>query len=248
MRVLSRIEAEYSDKIQFYAQYYNDPNDPSSNRINSNKFQYYNQKFLKREGSRWFYNHKRLNVYAAVDFAFSLTRDADYSAIVVIGIDSDNNIYVLDIDRFKTKKNLEYFERIAQLHSRWHFNKLQAEVTVAQVTIVEAIKDYIKEYGMTLSIIEYRPMKQEGRKEERIAAVLEHRYDASKMWHFEGGFTKVLEEELILARPPHDDIKDALASAVSIAIKPAASTTSAMSEFLSRVTDRPRFGGVPYRK
>lgn len=248
MRVLKRIEAEYSDKVQFYAQYYNNPNDPSSNRISQNKFQYYNPKFLKLEGNRWYYNHKRLNIYAAVDFAFSLTREADYSAIVVIGIDSDSNIFVLDIDRFKTKKNLEYFERIAELHSKWRFNKLQAEVTVAQITIVEAIKDYVKEHGLTLSIVEYRPMKQEGRKEERIAAILEHRYDNLKMWHYEGGFTRVLEEELVLARPPHDDIKDALASAVSIAVKPAASVTSAITDFLTSAGSRPRFGGVPYRK
>ena len=246
-KVLARIEAEYSDKVQFYAQYYNDPNDPSSNRISTDKFQYFNPRYLKKEGNRWFYNHKRLNIYAAVDFAFSLSSDADYSAIVVIGIDSDSNIFVLDIDRFKTKKNLEYFERIAKLHSQWRFNKLQAEVTVAQVTIVEAIKDYVKQHGLTLSIVEYRPAKQEGRKEERIAAVLEHRYDDLKMWHFEGGFTKILEEELILARPPHDDIKDALASAVSIAVKPSA-TSSVIKEFLETVGTKSRFGGVPYRK
>jgi hypothetical protein len=30
----------------------------------------------------------------------------------------------------------------------------------------------------------------------------------------------MLEEELVLARPPHDDLKDALASAVEIAVKP----------------------------
>lgn len=249
MNVLSRIEAEYEDRVQFYAQYYNNPNDPSSNRISMDKFQYYNPRFLKRNNGRWFYGKNRLNIYAAVDFAFSLRSEADYSAIVVIGIDADNNIFVLDIDRFKTKKNLEYFERIARLHSYWGFNKLQAEVTVAQVTIVEAIKDFIKQKGMTLSIVEYRPSPKEGRKEERIAAILEHRYDDQKMWHMEGGFTKVLEEELVLARPPHDDIKDALASAVSIAVKPARSSASTFaSELFTNNTSRSRFGGVPYRK
>src|SRR5690606_40565879 len=68
-------------------------------------------------------------------------------------------IYVLDIDRFKTKKIIDYFERIATLRSKWKFSKLQAEVTVAQVVIVEAIKDYVKQRGLTLSIIEYRPSK-----------------------------------------------------------------------------------------
>lgn len=241
--VLARIKAEYSDQTQFYAQYYNDPNDPGSNRIDRSKFKYYNPRLLRLEGGRWQYNGKRLNIYAAVDFAYSLNRAADWTAIVVIGIDAESNIYVLDIDRFKTKKIIDYFERIAHLHSKWKFSKLQAEVTVAQVVIVEAIKDYVKQRGLTLSIVEYRPGKQEGTKEQRIAAVLEPRYDDDKMWHFEGGWTSVLEEELVQARPAHDDCKDALASAVSIAVKPQRSSGTALADFLATSVPRSRFGG-----
>jgi len=243
LNVLSRIKAEYTDTTQFYAQYYNDPNDPSSNRIGRDKFKYYNPRLMKLEGGRWHYNGARLNIYAAVDFAFSLSRGADWTAIVVIGIDADSNIFVLDIDRFKTKKIIDYFEAIARLHSKWKFHKLQAEVTVAQVVIVEAIKDYIKQRGLTLSIVEYRPSKQEGSKEQRIAAALEPRYDDDKVWHCEGGWTGVLEEELVQARPAHDDIKDALASAVSIAVKPQRSSVSAISELLARSVPKSRFGG-----
>ena len=242
MNVLARIKAEYSDQTQFFAQYYNDPNDPGSNRISRDKFKYYNPRLLRNEG-RWAYNGKRLNVYAAVDFAYSLNRAADWTAIVVIGIDADGNIYILDIDRFKTKKIIDYFEAIAKLHSKWKFQKLQAEVTVAQVVIVEAIKDYVKQRGLTLSIVEYRPGRQEGTKEQRIAAALEPRYDDDKVWHYEGGWISVLEEELVQARPAHDDIKDALASAVSIAIKPQRSSTNAISEMFGTQVARSRFGG-----
>lgn len=244
---LARIKAEYSDQTQFFAQYYNDPNDPGSNRIDRSKFKYFNPRLLRLESGKWRYNGNRLNIYAAVDFAFSLNKAADWTAIVVIGIDADSNIYVLDIERFKTKKIVEYFEKIAELHSKWKFSKLQAEVTVAQVVIVEAIKDYVKQRGLTLSIVEYRPGKQEGSKEQRIAAALEPRYDDDKVWHFEGGWTSVLEEELIQARPSHDDVKDALASAVSIAVKPQRSSGAAIQDFLGVGTTRSRFGGVAFR-
>jgi hypothetical protein len=247
MNTLSRIKAEYSDQTQFYAQYYNDPNDPGSNRIDRSKFKYYNARLLRNEGGRWNYNGKRLNIYAAVDFAYSLNRAADYTAIVVIGIDAESNIYVVDIDRFKTKKIIDYFERIATLHAKWKFSKLQAEVTVAQVVIVEAIKDYVKQRGLTLSIVEFRPGKQEGTKEQRIAAALEPRYDDDKVWHFEGGWTSVLEEELVQARPAHDDVKDALASAVSIAIKPQRSSVSGAIDFLATSAPKSRFGGFHAR-
>lgn len=247
IRVLARIKAEYTDRVQFFAQYYNDPNDPGSDRIARDKFQYYNPRFLKKEGSRWFYNGRRLNIYAAVDFAFSLSKNADYTAIVVVGIDQDGNIYVLDIDRFKSDKTIEYFQHLKALHVKWNFNKLRAEVTVAQKVIVNAIKDYVKQDGLRLSVEEYRPTRHEGSKEQRIAATLEHLYDDYKVWHLEGGWTAVLEEELVLARPAHDDIKDALASAVEIAVAPAKSSASTMKEFLTGSGSRSRFGGVAFK-
>lgn len=247
-KVLSRIKAEYTDRVQFYAQYYNDPNDPSSDRISRNKFQYYNVRLLKKEGSKWFYNGRKLNVYAAVDFAFSLNKSSDWTAIVVIGVDSSNNIYILDIDRFKSDKTIEYFKHIKELHSKWIFNKLRAEVSVAQKVIVNSIKDYIMKDGLRLSIDEYRPNRHEGNKEERIAAVLEYRYEDMTIWHFEGGWTEVLEEELILARPAHDDVKDSLASAVSIAIPPSKNSFNAVKDFLGSNPTfvNKKFGGIAY--
>lgn len=240
---LSRIKAEYSDRVQFYAQYYNDPNDPSSDRISRDKFQYYNPRLLVKEGSRWFYNGRKLNIYAAVDFAFSLSKSADFTAIVVVGIDYESNTYVLDIDRFKSDKTIEYFKHIRELHSKWKFNKMSAEVTVAQKVIVNDIKSYLKKDGMFLSIIDHRPTIK---KEERIAAALEHRYDNQTVWHREGGWTDTLEEELVLARPAHDDIKDAMASAVEISVPPARGMASSMKDFFTNTTKKSRFGGIPY--
>lgn len=242
-QVLSRIRAEYSDRVQFYAQYYNDPNDPGSNRIDRSKFQYYDKKFLKQLDGRWKYKTKTLNVYAAIDFAFSLSKKSDNTAIVVIGMDEDGFIYILDIDVFKSDKIAEYFKRIAFLHSKWEFKKLRAEVTVAQAVIVRDLKDKLREEGLSLSIEEHRPTRNEGTKQERIASALEHRYDNQQIWHFKGGYTDLLEEELILARPAHDDIKDALANAVEIAIKPKRKRSE--EDFMSNVIQfHPRFGGV----
>lgn len=243
-RVLARIRAEYEDVVQYFAQYYNNPNESSSNRISRDTFQYYNPRFLRKEGSTWFYNGKRLNVYAAVDFAYSIGKRSDYTAIVVIGIDSSGNIYILDIDRFKVEKTLQIFEHILKLHSKWSFKKLSAEVVAAQKMIVEDIKDYSRKSGLSLSVVDYKPSKVEGTKEERIASTLEWRYENYLMWHFEGGWTNVLEEELVLARPPHDDIKDALTSAISIAVKPAYSNYDKVKDLITTNVKKSRFGGI----
>jgi phage terminase large subunit-like protein len=219
-KVLARIYAEYTDKTQFHAQYYNNPNDPESNRVDRSRFQYYDQKFLKQSAGYWYFKEKRLNVYAGVDFAFSLSKKSDYTAIVVLGVDEDNDIYILDIDRFKSDKISEYYDRLVAMYNKWEFKKLRAEVTVAQQVIVNDLKQRFKEGGISLKIDEFRPSRVQGSKEERIAAVLEPRYQQQAIWHYRGGYTPVLEDEIILARPPHDDIVDTLASIVEVAQKP----------------------------
>ncbi len=248
MNELSRIKAEYEDRIQFYAQYYNDPNDPGSERISRDKFQYFDPRFVKWSGNRWTFKDTPINVYASIDFAFSLNKRADYSAIVVIGIDPDGNIYVLDIDRFKTDKTSIYFKHIIDMHSKWYFKKMRAEVTVAQQIIVNDIKDSVRKHGMRLSIDEYRPSRHEGSKEERMAATLERRYDDLLMWHYNGGYTPVLEDELILARPAHDDVKDSLANAIAIAVKPKRRRSS-IEMGLGLVPQQRfnKFGGVQFK-
>lgn len=243
LQVLARIRAEYEDKVQYYAQYYNNPNDPGSARITDDKFQYYDPKHLSYDG-HWHYKDKRLNVYAAVDFAYTTGRRSDYTAIVVIGMDADGDVYVLDIDRFKTDRAIDYYKHIRSLHSRWNFKKLRAEVTAAQIIIVNDLKDFIKKDGMSISIDEFRPSSKEGTKEERIAAALEYRYENLQMWHFQGGYTPVLEEELKQARPAHDDVKDSLASAVSIAVKPSQKRSGAFFTKSNRLPTHSRFGGV----
>lgn len=244
-QTLSKIRAQYEDRVQFYAQYYNDPNDPGSNRINRERFQYYDKRHLNEKYDGWYFKDRKLNIYASVDFAFSLSKKADYTAIVVIGIDADGFIYVLDIDRFKSDKISEYFDHIVALQSKWNFKKLRAEVTVAQSIIVRDLKDRIRQEGLRLSIDEFRPTRRDGSKEERIAAALEHRYENQSIWHFKGGLIDVLEEELVLARPQHDDVKDALASVVEIAIKPKDRRDTDRRDNVLMFNSR--FGGLAYR-
>ena len=241
LKELARKKAKYLDKVQFWAQSYQETNAPDSYRITSEKFQYYDRAKLKQEGGRWFIGTRPLNVYASIDFAYSLSKKSDYTAIVVVGMDPDGYIYVLDIDRFKTDKISVYFERILALHARWDFNRLRAETVAAQSMIVDDLKDKIREEGLRLSISEHKPHRSEGSKAERIAAVLEPRYDNQSIFHFKGGYTPVLEEEVMFARPSHDDIKDAFAAVVEICRPPRHIRTKKKD---NNVIYNTRFGGV----
>lgn len=246
-KILAIKRGKYVDRTQFRAQYYNDPNDPGEMRIARDKFQYYDKSFLTSEGGNWYYNDSKLNIFASIDFAYSVSKRADYTAIVVIGVDSDSNIYVLDIARFKSDKIKEYFDEILRLHERWEFRKLAAEVTAAQNAIVEELKaSYIKPYGLYLSVVPIKPTRHEGSKEERLAAILEPKYDNNAVWHYKGGNCQVLEDELISTHPPHDDCMDALATAIEISVPPTGRLARDRSKRVGNVIYNNRFGGVQF--
>lgn len=246
-KVLATKRGKYLDRTQFRAQYYNDPNDLGELRIGRDKFQYFEPKKLQYLDGKWYYGSRRLNVYAAVDFAYSVKSRADYTAIAVIGIDADGFIYVLDIDRFKTTSIREYFDHILAMHNKWDFRKIAAEVTAAQQAIVRELKDaHIRPNGLALSVIEVKPTRHEGTKEERLAAILEPKYDNMSVWHYRGGNCQTLEDELISTHPAHDDCMDALANAISIAVQPTAGQARNRVREDDNVIYHPRFGGVRF--
>lgn len=220
-RIRARKYAQYLDKTQFRAQYYNDPNDLESAPIDPEVFQYYNRSLIRRENGNVYYNETRLNVFAAIDLAFSTAKKRDYTCIVVVGVDPRNNYYILDIDRFQTDRIKEYFDRILVMHNRWGFRKIRAETVAGQKVIVRDLKEnYIKTYGLALSVDEHSPSSADGKKAERIAATLYPRYENQQIWHYKGGNCQVLEEELVQQNPAHDDVKDTLTMCIDICTAP----------------------------
>ncbi len=220
-KILAVKRAQYINKVHFRAQYYNDPHSVDSSPIDRNLFQYYDPNHLFQRDYRWFYKREILNVVASVDFAFSTGKKSDWTSIVVLGVDGRNNYYILEIDRFKTDKISDYFQHILKLYEKWGFRKIRCEVSVAQQVIVKDLKEnYIRRHGLSLSIDEFRPSRWQGSKEERILATLEPKYANLQMWHYPSGNTQSLEEELMFVNAAHDDIKDALASAVDFAVAP----------------------------
>ena len=242
--VLSRKRAKYLDKAQFYAQYYNNPNMGGEGGIDRNKFQYYDKRYLTYNNGLWYFQGNRLNIFAAIDFAYSLTERADYTTLVVVGVDCFGNIYILEIARFKSSKISDYYQAIFQAHGRWGFRKIRAEITAAQKVIVQDLKDnYIKTNGLALSIDEHSPGKAQGSKAERIKAALQPRYDNQTIWHYKGGECQTLEDELVQEYPPHDDVKDALAAIMDILVIP---SQQAQGLRKAQIVYHPRFGGIPH--
>lgn len=242
-RELARKKAKYLDTTQFYAQYYNNPNAVENQYIDRSRFQYFDKENLQNISGVWYLGDKMLNIFASVDFAYTIGAASDYTVFLVLGIDEDGYMYVMDIDRFKTNKISVMYERALALYRKWKFRKLRAETAAAQSLIVEQFKDYMRQQNVVFSIDAYNPPKTQ-KKEERIAAILEPRYSNNTIFHYKGGNCQTLEEELVMTNPEHDDIKDALASVVEIAKPPIGGRRLYKKEGNDKVIYHSRFGGI----
>lgn len=244
-RELARKKAKYLDISQFYAQYYNNPNAIETAYIDKTKFQYYNRESITNVSGVWYIGDDLLQVYASMDFAFSTGENSDFTVVMVVGVTEHNDIYVLDIARFRTDKISKMYEEVSALYKKWKFRKLRAEVVAGQKLIVTQFKDYMRSQNLVFSIDEYIPPRNM-KKEERIASVLEPRYNNNMIWHYKGGNCQVLEEELVMSKPEHDDVKDALASVVEIAKAPVGASGVWRRKKDNVVFDS-RFGGLAWR-
>lgn len=213
-KALAKKKAKYIDKAQFLCQYYNDTSNSGNADIKREYIQYYNREHVKSKDGTWYVGDNRVNLGACIDFAFSTSKLADFTAIVIVGMDKNRDTYVMDCTKFKTSSIRAIFEKLLDMHSKWGFSKLKAEVSVGQRMVVEELRQYMKSYGIYFRIEEYSPTKNSGSKEERMDSVLIPRYESKSMWHYKGGSCHLLEEELLSSRPPHDDLKDALTNAM----------------------------------
>lgn len=246
IHVLAEIRAQYEsvgELSQFYAQYYNNPNDPESSRLQYSDFTYYERKHLRNEKGLWYISERPLAIFAAIDIAWTSGETSDYTAIAVIGVDPEGFIYVLDLDRFKTSDYEVYYERISRLHDYWGFKKIRIETNSGGRLVANQLENYVRQEGRTLIIEPNYVSANSGKKFERHAAVLEWRYKKKIIKHFKGGLTPDLEDEVVMARPPHDDLEDALCSAVEICKPPSQRAIRSTHRFNNVVVASDRFGG-----
>lgn len=244
-QTLAIIRAEYEskgEKVQFFCQYYNDPNAVDTQRIGRGSFQYYDKENLEVRGREVFAGQERLSVFAAMDVAWTEEKSSDYTAIVVVGLDTDGFIYLLDMTQFKTSNFAEYYEEVVLLSRKWHFKKVRIETNAGGKFVQQELERMIRKNGDSLAVDGKPALRTLGSKRERHAATLEWRYDAKSIWHYKGGLTPELEEQIVLERPRHDDLVDALCAAIEIS-KPPGKRQRFRPEMDTNIIYDNRFGG-----
>jgi len=222
---LSKKRANAFNLELFYAQYYNDPNAVATDRINGSHFKYIDIQNLECKNGQWWYGDTQLKIFCGVDLAFTEGQGLkkvrrDFTSMAVIGWDRDGYLYVLDLKRFQTDKVEVYYQNLRELHDYWGFRECAVETNAGGKVIVSFIQDEVRKEGRTLVVNGVSYNHTQGSKEERIRMTTETLYRQNSVFHTKGKYTRELEEQLKLARPVNDDMKDALTIAISNSNRP----------------------------
>lgn len=176
------------------------------------------QKF-KREYFKYYdsVNTSGMSIYTTVDLAVSLKQNADYSAIVTVGVNSENHWFVLDVEygRYDPTTTMD---AIFSAYQKWRPLTVGIETVAYQAALAHFLEREMPKRNLFFRVT---PLKAEKKKELRIDA-MQPRFAVGSVW-FKRGATWLdkLESEL-LAYPhgAHDDVIDALAYTEQIAVPP----------------------------
>ena len=141
MKELARKKAKYSDQLeQYYAQYYNNPNDPSLAKLSRDQFNYYKPSALRYIDGEWFIHDKRLSLTAAMDIGFTDGKRSDWTSLVIVGQDTEGYYYVLGIDRIKTVDYNDIYNLVFRNQDKFDFRKIHVESNAGGKLVAEGLK------------------------------------------------------------------------------------------------------------
>ena len=190
----------------FSSFYLNNPVDEASALIKKSQIKYWG------EGDAML--PAKLNVIAVCDPAVSQAETADESSIVVVGVDTDNNWWVLEV-RSGQWTTFELIEQLFAVHAQWKPITMTLEVIGQAQGIMLPIHDEEDRRKIYLPLMEITSRPQV-RKEIRIRSVLQPRFERGKVFIKRDMFD--LEEQIIhFPRSKRDDMIDALTDVEDIA-------------------------------
>ena len=207
---------------EFNAQYMNNPIDAEDADFRRIWFKYYED--IDTKGLQ-------LNYFTTIDPAISSEKSADFSAIVTVGVDKENNMYVVNLVRehFNPK---ELIDKIIDVYQTYYPISVGIEEVSFQKTLRFFMMDRMRERNVFLPLKELK-LDTRISKEMRIRA-LQPRYEAQTIFHKKGlPHIDDLEDELLrFPRGAHDDLADSLAYQLQLIVKPKPRVTLKRNKYL----------------
>src|SRR3990167_432302 len=183
----------------FSAQYLNDPVPEEDATFKRSWFRYYLSDDIRG---------KLMTRFLLIDPAVSLKKDADYTAMVIVGVDEWNNIYVLDIYRARIPPS-QLINQIFRFRDAYNLNDVAIEQVAFQRAIGYSLREDIRFKKRPMHITELKP---QGRTKDQRIKGLQPLYQNGEVFHNKLLVNNIfLEDELVrFPRSKHDDIIDAL--------------------------------------
>lgn len=168
--------------------------------------------YFRRDDFRWYdledIDDVPLNYYSAIDFAISDKERADYTVIVTVGIDSNNNMYVVDVKRGRWDAK-EIIDEMFVTHLRYRPEIFIAEDGMIKKSLGPFLKERMLQEGVFINLHTEIATKDKLSRARSIQARLR---TGSVYFNRDTDWYADLEQEMIrFPKDVHDDQVDALA-------------------------------------
>jgi predicted phage terminase large subunit-like protein len=193
----------------FSCQYQNDPIPAEDADFRRDWFKYYDPTELKG---------RLMNKFVMIDPAISTEKDADYTAIVTVGVDEHKLIYILDVVR-KRMKPSDIFDEVFKIWANYKPVVIGIEDVAFQKSLQYSLSEEMHKRNIYLPL---KPLRPAGRNKDQRIRGLQPLYANGRVLHGKH-LTQIrnLEDELLrFPRGKHDDIIDAMGYMLDIPIFP----------------------------
>lgn len=203
---------------KFAQEYLNEARDLENAKFKTDRLEYYDHEFESKNNYAYLVNSKEaipVNIYIGVDLAYESTASSDYQMIMVIGIDSDRNIYVIDYMR----EHIPLYDMPEEIFKYAKEYSPVKRVNVEHVGAQGIIKDAVNRMtgqdrkvapGIALGVRPPTGIKKEDRLESLIAPIVNRRKMFIKRKH-----TALVDEMFQFPKGKNDDVLDGLWYAVN---------------------------------
>jgi phage terminase large subunit-like protein len=205
------IEAGLVNK--FAQEYMNDARDISNASFKIDRIQYYSGVFKNEGGFNYIIEGEDaipVNVYIGVDLAATATETSDFQVILVMGIDANNNRYVIDYFRERIP-TFDVPQKIIEMAKKYSPVR---RVTIETVAAQEMVRDMVTRMsanekrllpGIFKGVKPPARIKKEDRLETTLGPIVN-----SKKLYLQRHMTELVDELFEHPKPRNDDIMDAL--------------------------------------
>lgn len=221
----NELQARLREKgwYEFSSQYLNDPVPIEDALFRKEHFQNFDYEDIRG---------KEMTKTLTIDPAISLSKEADFTAMVGTGFDQFSNLFILDVIREKLNPQ-QIIDKIFKLQEIWHFNQIGIETIAYQKALAFAIREEMQKRRRYLPLIEI--VSHDKTKDQRIKG-LQPLYESRKVFHRskkELPNIVYLEDELLsFPRSLHDDVSDALSMQADLLFAPKRKQTRYQHSYL----------------